>query len=371
MPKRRYEVDPRILTVFFFVAIPFLAFGALVVMNLARGHLQNVMAQYLEQRAQEARQLVERYVLGQFSHLHLVSLDPQVKQAVAAPPRDAAPEELRRLDQAWAAGDPALVASVAGSPLAARLREVGQAQPALKLLQVVDGRGRLLATTARGGRLWNGDTPWFRSLGETAIGGRPYVADVVSPPGGAGAAMFELDYPIRDATDGHLLGAVRALYDAADLYSVLASVRVGRTGHAVLMRTTDGLVLAADESSRVLKDRFPGFEYIAAARREHRGSWAMPPVRSGDLEEPARIVGFADIEQVPSVEWTVGVEQDLEEAVAPIKSIGWYLFFHLVGVVGITVLLALYFSSKLDAPVIEEALHLHAEHVPSDYRAAS
>jgi len=38
MPKRHYEVDPRVLTVFFFVAIPFLAFGALVVMNLARGH---------------------------------------------------------------------------------------------------------------------------------------------------------------------------------------------------------------------------------------------------------------------------------------------------------------------------------------------
>jgi hypothetical protein len=43
----------------------------------------------------------------------------------------------------------------------------------------------------------------------------------------------------------------------------------------------------------------------------------MPGVRSGDLEEPPRIVGLASIEQVPGVEWTVGVEQDLEEAVAP------------------------------------------------------
>jgi hypothetical protein len=370
MPKRRYEVDPRILTVFFFVAIPFLAFGALVVMNMARGHLQNVMGQYLEQRAQEAKQLVERYVLGQFSILHLLSLDPQVKQAVGAPRRDASPEELRRLDQAWAAGDASLVASVTGSPLAARLREMGQVQPALKLLQVVDGRGRLLATTSRGGRLWNGDTAWFRALGETEIGGRPYVADIVSPPGSAGA-MFEMDYPIRDATDGRLLGAVRALYDAADLYSVLASVRVGRTGHAVLMRTTDGLVLAADESSRVLKDRFPGFEFIDAARREHRGFWAMPRVRSGEVEEPPRIVGFTSIEQVPNVEWTVGVEQDLEEAVGPVKSIGWYLFVQFIGIIGITVLLALYFSSQLEAPVIEEALHLHEEHVPARYREAS
>jgi len=370
MSKRHYEVDPRILTVFFFVAIPFLAFGALVVMNLARGHLQNVTGQNLEQRAGEARQLVERYVLGQFSHLHLITLDPQLRAAVTAPPRGGGPDELRRLDQAWGAGDPALVASVAGSPLAARLREVGQTQPALRLLQVVDARGRLIATTARGGRLWNGDTAWFRAFGETEIGGSPYVVDIVSPPGGAGA-MFEIDVPIRDSTDGHLLGAVRSLYDASDLYSVLASVRVGRTGHAVLMRTTDGLVLAADESSRVLKDRFPGFEYIEVARRENRGFWTVPSVHSGEVEEPPRIVGFASLEQVPSVQWTVGVEQDLEEAVSPIKSIGWYLFAHVIGVVVITVLLALYFTSQLEAPVIEEALHLHEEHVPSSYRAAS
>jgi hypothetical protein len=97
----------------------------------------------------------------------------------------------------------------------------------------------------------------------------------------------------------------------------------------------------------------------------------MPSVRTGDVEEPPRIVGFASIEQVPGVDWTVGVEQDLEEAVAPIKSIGWYLFAHVIGVVLVTVLLALYFSSQLEAPVIEEALHLHEEHVPSDYRAAS
>ncbi len=370
MSKRHYEVDPRILTVFFFVAIPFLAFGALVVMNLARGHLQNVTGQNLEQRAGEARQLVERYVLGQFSHLRLITLDPQLRAAVTAPPRGGGPDELRRLDQAWATGDAALVASVAGSPLAARLREVGQTQPALRLLQVVDARGRLLATTARGGRLWNGDTAWFRAFGDTEIGGSPYVVDIVSPPGGAGA-MFEIDVPIRDSTDGHLLGAVRALYDASDLYSVLASVRVGRTGHAVLMRSTDGLVLAADESSRVLKDRFPGFEYIGVARRESRGFWTVPSVHSGEIEEPPRIVGFASVEQVPSVEWTVGVEQDLEEAVSPIKSIGWYLFAHVIGVVVFTVLLALYFTSQLEAPVIEEALHLHEEHVPAGYRAAS
>ncbi len=369
MPKRRYEVDPKILTLFFFVAIPFLAFGALVVVSLARLDLQRTTGAQLEQRAQEAQQLIARYVLGQFTQLHLLSLDPQVRQAVSVPPREAADDELRRLDQAWASGDAALAASVTATPLAVRLREMGQVQPALKLLQVVDARGRLLATTVRGGRLWNGDTAWFRALGENAIGGRPYVCDIVTPPGGG--AMLEIDYPIRDAVEGQLLGAVRALYDVADLYSVIASVRVGRTGHTVLMRGADGLILAADASSRILKDRYPGFEFIQAARRESRASWAMPRVRAGDVEEPPRVVGFAPVEQVPSVDWTVAVEQDLDEAVAPIKSISWYLVIHFIGVIGIVIALTLYFSSTLETPVIEEALHLHEEHVPARYKAAS
>ena len=166
MPKRHYEVDPRVLTVFFFVAIPFLAFGALVIMNLARGQLQNVTGQNLEQRAR--RGPAARRALRARPVQPPAPARPRPAGAGGGERRRPAterPDELRRLDQAWAAGDPALVASVAGSPLAARLREMGQIQPALRLLQVVDERGRLLATTTRGGRLWNGETAWFRALG--------------------------------------------------------------------------------------------------------------------------------------------------------------------------------------------------------------
>ena len=370
MPKRHYEVDPRILTVFFFVAIPFLAFGALVVMNLARGHLQNVTGQNLEQRAGEARQLVERYVLGQFSHLHLIALDPQVRAAVNAPPREARPTSC---DGSIRPGPPAIPRSSPPWPGRPWPRACGRwARPnppcaSSRWWTRADASSPpRRAADACGTAIRPGSAP----SGTPTSAGRPYVVDVVAPPGGAGA-MFEIDVPIRDATDRHLLGAVRALYDASDLYSVLASVRVGRTGHAVLMRTTDGLVLAADESSRVLKERFPGFEYIAAARRENRGFWTMPGVRSGEIDEPPRIVGLRE----PGAGAERGVDGGGRAGPrgggGPIKSIGWYLFAHVIGVVLITVLLALYFSSQLEAPVIEEALHLHEEHVPSDYRAAS
>ena len=182
------------------MAIPFVAFGALVVMNLARRATPERARPHLEQRAQEAK-LVERYVVGQYIHLHLLSLDPQVRQAVSAPPRPIAPEEARRLDQAWAAGRcrPGHVHR-AGSPLAGRLRELGQVHPGLKLLQVIDAEGRLLASTVRGGRLWNRDTAWFHAVADASIGQRPYFVDI-GRHGGAGP-MLEIAYPIRDGAGG-------------------------------------------------------------------------------------------------------------------------------------------------------------------------
>ena len=55
------------------------------------------------------------------------------------------------------------------------------------------------------------------------------------------------------------------LVDAGDLYTVLAPVRIGRTGHASLLRSTDGLILASDESERILKVPLPGFESLRNA----------------------------------------------------------------------------------------------------------
>jgi hypothetical protein len=204
-------------------------------------------------------------------------------------------------------------------------------------------------------------------------------------PTGTTVNLLEIAFPVRDESDVWL-GAVRMLVDAGDLYTVLAPVRIGRTGHASLLRSTDGLVLASDESERILKTPLPGFDSLRNAvegfpmaqpgqeifgrTRLHRGYWAMPEVKVKDeagrdiVIEPARLIGFSPVDQIPNVNWLVTVEMDLSEALAPINSVTRYLWFHFIGVFATVVLLALYFSFKLERPVMEESLHLHEEHVP-------
>jgi hypothetical protein len=258
-------------------------------------------------------------------------------------------------------------------------------------VQIADATGRLVAASSRSGRFWNDEAPWFKAL--AAQEGEPEArVGELFRPAGSSTVLFELAYPVRDSA-GVFIGVTRALVDASDLYTVLAPVRIGRTGHAALVRATDGLVLASDESERILAVPLPGFDLLRSAVEgfplgesgrqlfgaagQRRGYWTIPEVRvdgpdgKPTIKEPARLVGFSPVDQVPGVQWLVTVEQDLEETLAPINGVTRYLWVHFVGVFATVILLALYFSFKLERPVMEEDLHLHEEHVPSGVKPAA
>ncbi len=386
MAKQRYYLDTRVLTAFFFAAMPFVAFGSFIVVNQARNQLRESVGASLEQRAVQTKLALEQYLGEQVVQLRVVALEPEVQKALAAPPRPAAEADARRMERAWAAGkDAKLNASILETPLAARLKPLALVRPAIKQVQVIDSSGRVLAASSRGGRLFYGDVEWFKELATQLGDPEVHVGELFRPTGST-LNLLDIAFPVRSSEDVWL-GAVRVLLDAGDLYTVLAPVRIGRTGHASLLRSTDGLVLASDESERILKMPLPGFESLRNAvegfpmaqsgqqifglARLHRGYWTMPEVKATDeagrevVVEPSRVLGFSPIDQVPNVNWLVTVEQDLSEALAPINSVTRYLWIHFIGVFATVLLLAFYFSFKLEQPVMEEELHLHEEHVPA------
>jgi hypothetical protein len=386
MAKQRYYLDTRVLTAFFFAAMPFVAFGSFIVVNQARTQLRESAGESLEQRAVQTKLALEQYVAEQVVQLRLLAMDPGVQRALSETQRLPAESEARRMEQAWAAGkDAKLNASLLENPLAVRLKPLALVRPAFRQLQLIDSTGQVRAASARGGRLFFGEVEWFKNLATQLSDAEVYVGEIFRREGST-VNLMEIAYPVRGSED-IFLGAVRALLDASEIYAVLAPVRVGRTGHASLLRSTDGLILASDESERILKMPFPGFESLRNAvegfpmaqpgqeifgrARLHRGYWAMQEVKAQDeagrdiIVEPPRLVGFSPVDQVPGVAWLVTVEQDLSETLAPINSVTRYLWFHFIGVFATVILLALYFSFKLEQPVMEEALHLHEEHVPA------
>lgn len=391
MAKQRYYLDTRVLTAFFLAAMPFVAFGSFVVVNVAETKLRESVGANLEQRAVQAKLALEQYVSERIAHLRLVARDPQVVKALARADAPLASVEEARAEQGWAMGtDPRLVASVLQSPLAERLRVVCSIQTMIHQLQVVDARGRVVAASARAGRLRYLESTWFGKLAAQEGDPRAHLGDIERPRGST-SSLIEMAYPVR-GPDEQFLGAVRAVVDADDLYTVLSPVRVGRSGHAVLIRASDGLILAADESERILKLTYPGFEALRNALEGfplaepgqalfgrsglRRGHWTLPEAKTqaGDDQsvvlEPPRLVGFSPVDQLPDVKWLLAVEQDLAEALAPIETVTGYLWIHFVGVFATVILLALYFSFKLERPVMEEDLHLHEEHLPAGMKRA-
>jgi hypothetical protein len=392
MAEQRHQLDAKVLAAFFVAAMPFVAFGSFIVVNQARTLLRESVGTSLEQRAVQTKLALEQYVADQVVHLRMVAMDPAVQAALKRPAPAPSDAERRSAEQAWVSGkDPKLTASIVDNPLAARTRPLTIVRPAFRQIQVVDASGRLVAATSRAGRLWYGEAAWFKAV--AAQEGEPE-ARIGEPfrPAGSSMALFEIVYPVRDA-DGVFLGATRALVDAMDLYAVLGPVRVGRTGHAVLLRATDGLVLASDESERILKTPLPGFDSLRSAldgfplgdsgrqlfgtAGQRRGYWTIPDVKlpgaAGEppIVEPSRLVGFSPVDQVPGVQWLVTVEQDLSEALSPVNGVTRYLWIHFIGVFATVILLAVYFSFKLERPVMEEDLHLHEEHVPTGIKRAT
>jgi hypothetical protein len=386
MAKQRYYLDTRVLTAFFFAAMPFVAFGSFIVVNQARNQLRESVGTSLEQRAVQTKLALEQYVGEQVALLRLLAMDAEVQRALAAPSRALPETEARQVERAWASGqDAKLNASLLETPLAVRLKPLVAVRPAFKQVQVIDTTGRVLAASGRGGRLSYAESPWFKELSSQEGEPELHVGELYRPAGST-LNLLEIAFPVRSRDDVPV-GAVRALLDAADLYTVLAPVRIGRTGHASLVRSTDGMVLASDESERILKVPFPGFESLRNAVAGFplgesgqqifgrsglgRGYWTIPDVKGKDeagrdlLIEPSRLVGFSPVDQIPDVKWLVTVEQDLSETLAPIDSVTRYLWVHFIGVFATVILLALYFSFKLEQPVMEEELHLHEEHVPA------
>ena len=389
MAKKRYYLDSRVLTAFFFAAMPFVAFGSFVVVNMAKTQLGESVGVGLEQRAIQTKLALESHIGEQIVDLRLLALMPVVREALARPQGAASSEEMRSIERAWAANsDARMRTALLESAVAARLRDVIAVRPGLRSIQIVDARGRVVAASGRGGRLFHAETAWFKELVSQQGEPQAWIGDIERMAGSSLNAL-ELGYPVRDE-DGFFQGAVRALLDAQSLYGVLAPVRVGRTGHATLIRANDGMILASDEGERILNATFPGFASLSAAlegfplaadgeaifgkARIKRGYWTIQEVKAEIVGhqvvvEPARVVGFSPADQIPGVLWLVAVEQDLEEALHPVDSVTRYLWIHFVGVFATVILLALYFSFKLERPAMDDALHLHEEHIPESLRA--
>ena len=327
MAKQRYYLDTRVLTAFFFAAMPFVAFGSFIVVNQAKNQLRESVGTSLEQRAVQTKLALEQYVAEQVVQLRLLAIDAEVQKALAAPSRAVPEAEVRR----WSRRGPR--ARTRGStPRSSRPRSPS-----------ASGRWPSCAPPSSSCR--SSTPPAASSPPRPAAGGsstarapgsrssRPRRASAsctsASSPGRPGRPSTCSRSPPRSAprrTSGS--GPYGRCSTPPTSTRVLAPVRIGRTGHAVahpgdrragprLRRERADPQASRTRASSSLRNAVEGFplgesgQQIFGKTGPHRGYWTIPEVKAKDeagrqlIVEPARLVGFSPIDQIPDVAWLV------------------------------------------------------------------
>jgi hypothetical protein len=145
------------------------------------------------------------------------------------------------------------------------------------------------------------------------------------------------------------------------MLAMIAGLRLGATGRAMLLRDDGTIVFGADAPT-------PGGEFFAAdALRSN-----MATIRSGDPRQTTfftavgpdgetYLVGIGPSQLVasfPSLPWVVAVYQSESELLAPVQGLGWYLFAVLALSAVAMLGLAVWVSFRLAHSPVADDLHL-------------
>ena len=199
MAKQRYYLDTRVLTAFFFAAMPFVAFGSFIVVNQAKNQLRESVG--VEPRAaggpDQARPRAVRGRAGRPA----AGPGPGPRRAAGPRRRPRAPSPRPTRARSSRPGPPGRTRSstppLLDSPLAARLKPLGLVRPSVKQIQIVDTTGRVVAASSRGGRLFYAESEWFKDL--SAQEGEPevHLGQLYRAPGST-VNLLEIAFPVRN-----------------------------------------------------------------------------------------------------------------------------------------------------------------------------
>jgi hypothetical protein len=138
-------------------------------------------------------------------------------------------------------------------------------------------------------------------------------------------------------------------------------VKRGQSGHALLVSSEDGTVIAGRDAQDVMKRSYPAFAQLQENLQQGRRAFAS---RQG---EDLWLSAFARLPQPAPVQfgdWVVVVQQRYDEIHAATRRATTYLIAFFVGMVLLVLLLSLYLHYRLVKPIREIDLREEMDRLP-------
>ena len=360
------HLNKRVLAVFLVVGLPILALGIGIVLALGQARLTESYGRHLAQVAQQTASSVDAYVFRRLLDVSLIARTPDLRRdARLASARTFVPAETDALDKAWQqpGARPDALAALLQTPVSRYLADIVAHDRIYRELLLSDRHGRLVAASGPTTDYFQGDEDWFKTAIEGS--GQVMVTDVRWDES-ARVHAVEIAVPVPEPESDVLAGVLKVVTDSREMLAAVGGVEFGASGQAMLLRENGTIVFSrrtSDPSARF----FASDDVQQTAQKLLAGGpEASNYFKASSPEGETQLIGLAASQLGRSyrhLNWIVAVTQSERESLAPVQAIGWYLLVVFGLTVAVVLLLALWFSVRLEAPAVEEDMHL-VEHAP-------
>ncbi len=355
------ELEPNIVLLFSVIAIPVIIVGALLILGTVRSEMNRLVGEdLLGGTADDTARHLDTYLLNGFTTVSLVAASPNLHDAARrsnetySESPTAIQKKLEAIDGEWKrvrGAVPLALDVVRGQP-SEYLRRITALHPTYREMLLTDRFGALVAATNITSDYYQADEEWWRKAFGDGDRGSLYIGDVAFDASAA-AYTIEVAVPLLaevgdQATE--VVGVLKTLIGAEELFSVIGSVKRGQSGHALLVSSEDGTVIAGRDAKDVMRR-----PYAAAAQLEEnmqQGRRAFVSRQDGELWLSA----FARLPQPAPAQfgdWVVVVQQRHDEIHSATRRATTYLVLFFVGMVLLVLLFSLYLHYRLVKPIRE------------------
>jgi len=296
-----------------------------------------------------ARQFIDDRVTS----VGAIAAQPAVVDAILAANRSYAQmteagraDKIADLERKWTTAEAdALVSGIVASRASVSLRHYRELDPRFMKLIILDADGVPVAATDKPAHYAPVDEVFWQGVyaqGKGAVYVTPVLFD------GQGQTNYiAIGFPVLDESSRRFIGAVHALVDVSGLFALLNREQPGRTTATMLVKE-DGTVISAPNVTPTMQMKSEEYGAVRDALGTLQGrqaGYVIASMRGGN-----HIVGFADTALAPSysnLSWFVLVSQTTREALAPVRTVGYFaILMVVVGLLMVTLMAAYFFMHR-------------------------
>jgi hypothetical protein len=359
---RKLQFEPRLLALFLFISIPFILAGSVLILRSVRTEVNKTIGDNLAELAATNARYLDSYILTKVTDISWLAVTPiLVDDVLASNQQHPASDELAQsrivaVDEEWqqTGGLTWFAIKLLRTRSSRFLRDVASFSPAYQEILLTDERGALVAATNTTTDYYQADEPWWQRAYGDGVTGTIHVSNVQYDTSARVHGM-DVAIPIRvgEGEQERIVGVLKALIDVRDLFAVLDAVKVGGTGHALLLNAPDRTIITSTNPSRVMKEVYPGFVHLNEAVARDRRHFISQHDNGSTW-----LTGFSRMPEPghPEITWYVVVEQLLEEAQASTQGATAFLLLFFGAMVLLVLFFSLYMHFRLVKPIRDVGL---------------